>query len=83
MKLILATSTFCGPCHMLKRKLAEQKIEVETIDLEQDTDKFREYDIRAVPRLVVVRDGVVTERIQGAEEILKTIKNYAKDQKES
>lgn len=52
---------------------------METIDLEQDTERFREYDIRAVPRLVVIEDGVVTERIQGIEDIIKKIKNYAKD----
>ncbi len=79
MKLVLATSAFCGPCHLLKRKLSDEKLEVETIDLEQDTERFREYDIRAVPRLVVIEDGVVTERIQGIEDIIKKIKNYAKD----
>lgn len=79
MKLILATASFCGPCHLLKRKLADEKLEVETIDMEQDTEKFREYDIRAVPRLVVIEDGVVTARIQGIEDIIKKVKEYAKD----
>ena len=79
MKLVLATSVFCGPCHLLKRRLSDEKLEVETIDLEQHTERFREYDIRAVPRLIVIKDDVVIERIQGVEEILKTIKNHAKD----
>lgn len=79
MKLVLATSAFCGPCHLLKRKLADEKLEVETIDMEQNTDKFREYDVRAVPRLIIIEDGIVTARIQGIEDILKKIKEHAKD----
>jgi glutaredoxin len=79
MKLIIATSKFCGPCALLKRKLQSDKLVVETIDMEEDTDKFRQYGVRSVPRLLVVEDDIVTEVIQGSDEIIKKIKEHAKD----
>jgi glutaredoxin len=79
MKLILATSKFCGPCHILKRKLQDDNLEVETIDMEEDTDKFRHYGVRSVPRLLIVENDEVTEVIQGSDEIIKKIKEHAKD----
>jgi glutaredoxin len=79
MKLILATSKFCGPCHILKRKLQDDNLEVETIDMEENTDKFRHYGVRSVPRLLIVENDEVTEVIQGSDEIIKKIKEHAKD----
>jgi predicted DsbA family dithiol-disulfide isomerase len=52
---------------------------VETIDMEEDTDKFRQYGVRSVPRLLVIEDDIVTEVIQGSDEIIKKIKEHAKD----
>jgi glutaredoxin len=79
MKLILATSKFCGPCHLIKRKLQDDNLEVETIDMEENTDKFRYYGVRSVPRLLIVENEEVTEVIQGSDEIIKKIKEHAKD----
>jgi glutaredoxin len=79
MKLILATSKFCGPCHLIKRKLQDDNLEVETIDMEENTDKFRHYGVRSVPRLLIVENEEVTEVIQGSDEIIKKIKEHAKD----
>ena len=78
MKLILATSKFCGPCHLIKRKLQDGNLEVETIDMEENTDKFRHYGVRSVPRLLIVENEEVTEVIQGSDEIIKTIKEHVK-----
>jgi glutaredoxin len=78
MKLILATSKFCGPCALLKRKLQDDNLEVETIDMEENTDKFRHYGVRSVPRLLIVENEEVTEVIQGSDEIIKTIKEHVK-----
>ena len=76
MKLILATSKFCGPCALLKRKLQDDNLEVETIDMEENTDKFRQYGVRSVPRLLIVENEEVTEVIQGSDEIIKKIKEH-------
>ena len=77
MKLLLATSKFCGPCHMLKRKLDDEKLQVSMIDMEEDTDTFRKYGVRAVPTLLVLQDDNVLEKIQGTNEIFNKIKEHA------
>jgi glutaredoxin len=83
MKLILATSKFCGPCHLLKRRLNDENIEVDTIDMEENIDAFRQYNIKGVPRLVVIEEDTVTESIQGVDDIIKKIKQHVKSKKES
>jgi glutaredoxin len=79
MKLILATSSFCGPCHILKRKITDEKLEVETVEMESDPSLFKKYSVRAVPRLLVIEDDVLQESVQGIEDIIKKIKEHAKD----
>lgn len=71
---ILATNKTCGPCTVLKNKLRTLKIEVTTKDYSNNEDKafFHDYDIRSVPRLVVVEDGKV-DIIQGIDDIIKAI----------
>lgn len=82
MKLILATSKFCGPCHLLKRMLENEKISVETVAMEDDMDVFKQYGIKAVPRLLVVENNKLVESIQGVDDIVRTIKKYDQDKKE-
>jgi hypothetical protein len=62
MKPILATSTFCGPCKMLKDSLDPNSYEVR--DMEKDRDFFVENRIRSVPTLLVGE-----RKITGAVEI--------------
>jgi glutaredoxin len=77
MKLLLATSKFCGPCHVIKRKLADENITVDTIDLEEDTDAFKKHGIRGVPTLLVLQDDECIEKIQGNNDIINKIKENA------
>ena len=79
MKLILATSSFCGPCLILKRKIADEKLEVETIEMESDPSLFKKYNVRSVPRLLVIDEDVLQESVQGIEDIIKKIKEHAED----
>ena len=71
----LATSRICGPCTMLKNKLASLKLEVDVKDFNIDEDKefFTKHNIRSVPRLIVESDDGV-EIIQGMDDIIETIK---------
>jgi hypothetical protein len=46
--------------------------------MEENTDKFRHYGVRSVPRLLIVENEEVTEVIQGSDEIIKTIKEHVK-----
>lgn len=77
MKLLLATSKFCGPCHLLKRKLGDEKLEVETIEMEEHMETFRDYGIRGVPTLLVIQDNEPIEKIQGVNDIIAKIKQHA------
>lgn len=77
MKLLLATSKFCGPCHVLKRKLEESNLQVDMIDMEENVDTFRKYSIRGVPVLLVLEQEELVEKIQGVTDIFNKIKENA------
>lgn len=80
MKLKLATAKFCGPCAQIKNKLKASSIEVETLDFETNADFFTKYNIKAVPRLVILdEEDNLIEMIQGIDDIIKKIKENAKD----
>ena len=78
-KLILASATWCGPCHGLKKRLKDNNLydKVEVKDADKDRDFFKEHNIKAVPRLIVIKDTGEIEQIQGADDIYKSISNYA------
>lgn len=59
---------------MLKRKLDDEKLQVSMIDMEEDTDTFKKYGVRAVPTLLVLQDDEVLEKIQGTNDIFNKIK---------
>ena len=73
---IVASSSTCGPCHMLKNLIKTNNIEVEIKDYTkpEDIPFFKEYAIKAVPRLVIIEDGTY-ETIQGVSDIIEALKN--------
>ena len=83
MKLILATSTFCGPCSLIKRRIQDENLQVEIVNMEEQPEKFKQFGVRSVPRLVVLENNEVVEIIQGSDDIIKKIKQNAQDQKVS
>jgi hypothetical protein len=76
-KLLLLTASFCGPCQVLKSKLLKEGLldKVELINMEDNQEPFKKYDIKSVPRLIVETSGTLFEVIQGAEDIIARIKN--------
>lgn len=75
-------ATWCGPCQMLMPVLEEISKERQDIDIvEIDVDKSRElayqYEIEAVPTMIIFRNGTAIDRIGGfypkaeLEEVLK------------
>jgi glutaredoxin len=78
VSITLATSSTCGPCHMLKSKLEKLGLSVEKKNYSdiEDIGWFRKHGIRNVPCLVVETDKNV-EIIQGMEEIIQRIKSGA------
>jgi glutaredoxin len=75
MSKILATSSLCGPCSMLKSKIAKLGLIVETKEHSKETaDWFKKHQIRTVPKLVI-EEGDTVEIIQGMDDIIEAIKN--------
>ncbi len=76
MKLILASASWCGPCKVIKSRLMSENLidRVEVKDADVDITFFKENNIKAVPRLLVVEDEKVVDIIQGTEDIIKRIK---------
>ncbi|MEM0897992.1 MAG: thioredoxin [Verrucomicrobiota bacterium] len=61
---------WCGPCNMLDpvlREIAEEKpeITVAKVNVDQQPELAAEYGVRALPTLLFVKDGEVTDRITG------------------
>lgn len=55
----------CGPCRVLAVTLKDAA-EVTSIDVEQDIETARKYNIRNVPTLVFLKDGVEVHRVSGS-----------------
>lgn len=74
MRVVLATSKTCGPCHVLKSKLKKENLTVETLEFEDNIDFFKEHQIKAVPKLLIFEGDELTDTIQGIEDIFSKIK---------
>ena len=72
--VFIASSKTCGPCTMLKNKLTREGITVDIKYYEDDLEIFKQHEIRAVPRLVIIEDGVVT-KMQGMDDIIQYLKD--------
>ena len=76
------SATWCGPCRLqdpileeLKKKF-EDKVELKKIDIDKNNDLAEKYLIRAVPTLVIEKDGKIFKKYVGVtslKELEKTI----------
>lgn len=79
LEVLKFSATWCGPCRVLANVL-EGVEGITNIDIEKDMETARKYQVRQVPMLVFVKDGIEVARISGAislnkyNEILETIK---------
>ena len=66
-KVIRFTASWCGPCKMLEKTLAEieTNVPIEVIDIDEKPDVATEFGIRGVPTLVLMEDNIATKRIVG------------------
>jgi glutaredoxin len=71
----LASASWCGPCSVLKSKIAKEGLNVEIEDMDNNPDFFKKYNIRSVPQLVIFNQESF-ELISGSENIIKYIKEH-------
>lgn len=78
-KIILVTSQTCGPCFVLRKRIKDEKIKVEEKEYSENNDFFTKYEIRSVPRLLIMEDDEVVESVQGSDDIINRIKEENKN----
>lgn len=76
IKKTLLTNNGCGPCSVVKSKLAKLGLEVDTknYSIEEDKEFFHKHNIKSVPRLII-EDGDTVKIIQGIDDIVEAVKN--------
>ena len=75
------SATWCGPCRMVAPILDEiaaenDHIKVGKIDVDEDPDLARRFNVTSIPLLVVMKDGKIVDQALGArpkDAILKLI----------
>ena len=65
IEVLKFSATWCGPCKVLATTLKDAA-EIKSIDVEQDQETARKYNIRSVPTLVFLRDGKEVHRVSGS-----------------
>lgn len=69
LKILDFMSTWCKPCKTMSPILEEVEketgVEVRKIDVDDNEEMVIAYNIRNIPTLIFIKDGVVVDRISG------------------
>ncbi|KAH9383858.1 hypothetical protein HPB48_025628 [Haemaphysalis longicornis] len=64
-------ASWCGPCKMLTPRLESavdargEKLDLAKVDIDQQADLALEYEVEAVPAVIMFKDGQVVDRFLG------------------
>ena len=67
-QLLKFSATWCGPCKSLANNFKHVTlgdVELVSIDVDEQVDKAKEYNIRGVPTMVLLEDGIEVKRKSG------------------
>lgn len=73
--ILMFTTTWCGPCKILKQNLAPLLQDMPTnvhfteVDCEAEEDFAAQYDITSIPTIIFFKKGQLIQRIAGAKPI--------------
>ena len=65
IEVLKFSASWCAPCRVLSQTLKEVE-GITNIDIEKDMETARKYNVRQVPMLVFLKDGVEQTRVAGA-----------------
>lgn len=69
-KLLKFWAPWCAPCVAMKPtvEVATNEVDVELVDInvDEDTDSAREYKVRSIPTLILVKEGEIVDRLIGS-----------------
>lgn len=76
-KVLKFEAQWCAPCKMMTTALKDVDIglPIEPVDIEQNEDLAKQYEIRGVPTLVLLRNDAEVSRLVGMQSVEK-IKNW-------
>lgn len=59
---------WCGPCKMLSSTLqkVDSDVSIREVDIDTEFDTAAKYNIRSVPTMVMLEDGVEIKRVTGS-----------------
>ena len=69
-KVIMFSANWCGPCQRMKPTFSTLKeqtsnVQMELVDVDEAQKLAHEYDIRAVPTFVLLKDDREVARVSG------------------
>ena len=80
LKILKFSGNFCAPCKAMKNIIAEAanqaSCELISYDADEHESKFTEYNVRAVPTLIFLKNGLEVSRKTGMmtkDALIKTI----------
>ncbi len=82
LKVIDFYADWCGPCKYIKpyfnglEEKYKDKIEFETVNVDEDDEMVEKYKIRAMPTIIFLKDGKEVDRMVGAN-VKKMIKKVS------
>lgn len=70
MKFYKFYADWCGPCRVLTNTLNKAQIEYEPINVDNNEELVRKYDIRTIPVFIAVKDdGTEIDRFVGVKSV--------------
>lgn len=77
MKILKFYSDSCGPCKVLTKNLKEAGIDVENINVQEDSYLIDKYEIKNIPTLIKIENDTILDRFTGIMTV-DQLKNWCK-----